>query len=75
MASFDDMPCGPEKAVFVLEALDVERWYPVLVAKFAVARLDDLRAILGEVCAADPGVARCCPLNLLGRPEALTTVR
>ncbi|MDV2987319.1 UNVERIFIED_CONTAM: hypothetical protein Q9R58_23700 [Methylobacteriaceae bacterium AG10] len=67
MASFDDMPCGPEKAVFVLEALDVELWYPVLAAKFAVARLDDLRVILGEVCATDPGLARCYPLDAAER--------
>ncbi|BAU90863.1 hypothetical protein MPPM_2258 [Methylorubrum populi] len=67
MPSLDDMQTDPEKSVFVLEALDVELWCPVLAAKFEIARLDDLRAILGEMSAADPGLARCYALDTAER--------
>ncbi|KQQ24286.1 hypothetical protein ASF53_23085 [Methylobacterium sp. Leaf123] len=61
------MQSAPEKSVFILEALDVELWCPVLVAKFEVACLDDLRAILGEMSAGDPRLARCYPLDAAER--------
>jgi hypothetical protein len=44
----------PRQAAFILEAFDRDQWCPVLQARFEVARLETLRALLGLEAADDP---------------------